>query len=103
MTMQKKSPKKKDLNQYLSKKGLRRKPWYKKRNDESCTEQQISLSRYEEGIRKRARTNITCEPQSLLASDVYLRAANNLYDYRNGRSFMHQYDLGALSRIPTHF
>jgi hypothetical protein len=68
---------------------VRRYEYYKTQNSEECKQGQIPLSRFEQGIRRRAEKNIKCVPQTELSEEVYLKASNNFYDYRNDKYFLH--------------
>jgi hypothetical protein len=63
--------------------------YYKNKGSTTCTKQEAPLSNYENRIRQRARQGIACVPQPELSNDLYLRAANNYYTYRNGKYFLH--------------
>jgi len=68
---------------------VRRYEYYKTQNSEECKRGQIPLSHFEKGIRRRAEKKIKCTPQTELSSKVYLKAANNFYEYRNNKYFLH--------------
>lgn len=68
---------------------VKRYEYYKTQNNEECKQGQIPLSRFEQGIRRRAEKDIKCVPQTELSEEVYLKASNNFYDYRNDKYFLH--------------
>jgi hypothetical protein len=63
--------------------------YYKLKDSDSCIKQEVQLSYFEKSLRKRARLNIQCTPQTFINEEVYLAAANNYYEYRNDRLFFH--------------
>ncbi len=79
---------------------VRRYEFYKTQNSEICKRGQIPLSRFEQGIRRRAEKNIKCVPQTELTSEVYLKSSNNYYHYRNDNYYLHlDPSTGAFRRI----
>lgn len=63
--------------------------YYKLRNSDSCIKQEVELSYFDKEIRKRARLGIKCQPQHIINEEIFLKAANNYYEYRNDRYFLH--------------
>ncbi len=52
-----------------------------------CQRQFIELSQYEKGLDSRRRNKVKCTPQPQVGN-VQLVAANNYYDYRNGKLYL---------------
>lgn len=79
---------------------LKRFRYYKVKNSESCYKQQMPLTYYEQGIRKRARLGIQCEPQTEITNEVFLKLSNNYYTYKNDKGYLHfDPDTGIYRRV----
>lgn len=63
-----------------------------------CVTESVALTNYEEGLEKRRRLEVTCEPQSGFPA-VSMRAANNFYQYRDSRVFLNFQSSGEFRKI----
>lgn len=52
-----------------------------------CVSEFMALTNFEEGLEKRRRTGVTCQPQAGFPS-INLRSANNFYTYRDSKVFL---------------
>lgn len=81
--------------------GLKNK-WKQRWNEfhETCYKEKINLTRFESGIRDRAKKNISCNPQADLPKSLSLKAHQNYYNYRDDKLWLHlNSDTGEYKRI----